>query len=432
MRRISRTLGLAVLGVAASGVLAQSQPASSQAQPESLNATITAVQGPLAEVRVAPDKPWQSAKVGMKVPEGGEFRTGPRSSVQFLIEPDQTITVARLGVVKLLEAINDNGKLKTSVGMKYGRTRFDIEAAGREHEASISTPSSTLAVRGTHFLAIDERPFPARGISFEGVVSFRDGKKQINFGGRNTGRSTVSVDQPSAAALALAQTTIDPSTPLARSAAEAPLIDQLLKGGSTVFFDREAQIKVVTGGQVPTDQQLIPTLPGAINFVARWHSDADLNLSVSTPGGPNNGGETLYPIGALSSSSSGGKVAFDHRGGPNGGIEVIYFPTTNVPDGFYSIGLTLVRGPTTTAQVDVFQDGKRINIFAGSQGNVPSATVQVPPPIPGFVDGTAVGVVPVGLPIPMSAAAPKAQRSSAPAKTKVAVAPAPQTAKPRK
>jgi hypothetical protein len=286
--------------------------------------------------------------------------------------------------------------------MKYGRTRFDIEAAGREHEATISTPSSTLAVRGTKFEVLDQRPFAAIGVSYQGTVNFRDKKKQVNFGSGAGGKAVVDVNSSSSAALALNETTSDPAVPSARSEAEAPLIDRLLTSGATVFFDREAQIKVVKGGSVPTDQQLIPTLPGAINFVARWHTDADLNFSVSTPGGANDGGETLYPIGALSTNSSGGKVAFDHRGGPNGGIEVIYFPTADVPSGFYALGLTLISGNPTTAQVDAFKDGQRINIFAGSQGNVTSAIVQVEKPVPGFVDGTAVGVVPIGVNVPFS------------------------------
>jgi hypothetical protein len=92
-----------------------------------------------------------------------------------------------------------------------------------------------------------------------------------------------------------------------------------------VFFDRDIGIKVVTGGRVPNDAQLIPTLPGVLNFVARWNTNSDLNFSVFTPGGKNNGGEVLYPTGVLSSNSTGGRVAFDHRGGPNGGIEVIYY-----------------------------------------------------------------------------------------------------------
>jgi hypothetical protein len=316
--------------------------------------------------------------------------------------------------VKLLEAINDNGKLKTSLGMKYGRTRFDIEAEDRPHEASISSPSSVLAVRGTIFSSFDQRPFPAEGISLSGRVDFSDHKKRIQFGNKGQGKTKVNVNQDSTASLALTDSTLDPSLSLARSGAEAPLIERIISNGSTVFFDRDAGIKVVTGGIPPTDSQLIPVLPGILNVVARWHTNADLNLSLSTPGGLNNGGQLLYPIGPLSTNSSGGHVAFDDRGGPNGGIEVIYFP--KIPaDGLYAIGLTLASGPATTAQVDAFENGKRIGIFDG-HSTVTSVTTTVPVPIPG-VQGTAVGILPIGFSFPFST--PSSSTAKTDAKSKV-------------
>ena len=135
---------------------AQTQPA---AGVEVLEATITGVEG-LVQVRANENEPWVKAEVGMKLNELAEFRTGPKSAVRFVIPPDQTITLDRLGTLKLLQAVNDNGKLQTRLGMKYGRTRFDIEAAGREHDATIASPSSTLAVRGTQVSSYDQAPFP--------------------------------------------------------------------------------------------------------------------------------------------------------------------------------------------------------------------------------------------------------------------------------
>lgn len=395
MTRMIR-FGLAVVfsAVVAPFAFSQTQPA---AGVEALEATITGVEG-MVQVRSGDDQPWVRAEVGMKLNELAEFRTGPKSAVRFTIPPDQTVTLDRLGTLKLLQAINDNGKLKTSLGMKYGRTRFDIEAAGREHDASISSPSSTLAVRGTKVNLYDQRPFRVEAVSLTGRADFRDGKKQLAFGGRNQGKTVVDTENGSAAAAALNETVLDPTAALARSSAEAPLIDRLLASGSTVSFDDVAGIKVVRGGVPPTDQQLVPVLPGVLNFVARWGTDADLNFSVTTPGGPNNAGEILYPIGALSTNSSGGKVAFDHRGGPNGGIEIIYFPNIP-PDGLYGLGLTLISGPTTTATVDAFLNGQKVDIFNGF-GFVQTAVVEVPPPIPGFVDGTAVGVVGINTSVP--------------------------------
>src|SRR5687768_11321244 len=60
-----------------------------------LRARITAIRG-LVEVRASETQDWQPAKVDMVVDEGAEFRTGPRSAVQFQIPPAHTITIDRL------------------------------------------------------------------------------------------------------------------------------------------------------------------------------------------------------------------------------------------------------------------------------------------------------------------------------------------------
>src|SRR6185436_10476867 len=145
------------------------------------------------------------ATVGMVVDQNAEFRTGVKSAVRFAIPPDQTITLDRLGTVKLLQAINDNGKIKTNIGMRYGRTRYDIEEAGREHESTISSPSSTLAVRGTKFSLTDTPPFPPQAVSLTGRVQFVEGRKRVAFGKRGQGKTVVNGNENSAAATALTQ-----------------------------------------------------------------------------------------------------------------------------------------------------------------------------------------------------------------------------------
>jgi hypothetical protein len=110
------------------------------------------------QVRAAEDQPWKPAAAGMEVDEGAEFRTGPRSAVQFVIPPDQTITLDRLGTIKVLQAVKDAGKVTTALGMKYGRTRYDIQAADLEHDSSIRSPGSTLAIRGTDVTFEDMAP----------------------------------------------------------------------------------------------------------------------------------------------------------------------------------------------------------------------------------------------------------------------------------
>src|SRR4051794_17811916 len=179
------------------------QPATGQ-NTQHLKVQITGIEG-LVQVRTSDDQPWQKAAVGMELNEEAEFRTGPKSAVRFTIPPDQTITLDRLGTVKVLQAVNDNGKLKTQLGMRYGRTRYDIEAAGREHESTIATPSSTLAIRGTKVSVYDQRPFIAQAVSLTGRAEFRDFKKRVFFGGKGAGKTVVNVQNPNAAAVALGQ-----------------------------------------------------------------------------------------------------------------------------------------------------------------------------------------------------------------------------------
>src|SRR5689334_5468673 len=98
-----------VVGVLAFAVIAGAQdtrpmtrPASTSRGPgTALKGHITGVRG-LVTVKLNEKANWIPAKEDMVVDEGAEFRTGPRSAVQIVIDPDQTITLDRLGTIKLL------------------------------------------------------------------------------------------------------------------------------------------------------------------------------------------------------------------------------------------------------------------------------------------------------------------------------------------
>jgi hypothetical protein len=363
---------------------------------ERLIATVTGVEG-VVQVRESEDQPWQRATVGMQVGENAEFRTGPRSAVRFVIPPDHTITLDRLGTVKVLQAVNDNGVIKTQMGMRYGRTRYSIEAAGREHESTIASPSSTLAVRGTDFSSYDQRPFPAQGVSLQGRVQFRDRRKRVNFGSVAGGKTKVDVNNPNAASVALGESVVDPSIKLARTESEDRLVTTLLQSGATVEFDYNKGIRVVRGGQPPrTDAELVPTLPGALNFVLRWtQPGTDLNLGVFTQSQA--ASEGLQPIGGINTSPSGGEIAFDHVGGPNGGIEVASWPA-NFPQQPYTFGSVHISGPNSPATIDVFQNGQRLT-FMGPDGQPTSTASYIAGPIdPALATGQVVGFVNIAPP----------------------------------
>jgi hypothetical protein len=135
---------------------------------------------------------------------------GPRSAVRFTIPPDQTVTLDRLGTLQVLRANFENGKIMTDLGMKYGRTRYDIESAGREHDAKVHSPNSVLAVRGTKVSLYDQPPFAPEATSLTGRAYFRDIKKQVAFGGKNAGKTKVNTASDTPAGYALDQTFTDP------------------------------------------------------------------------------------------------------------------------------------------------------------------------------------------------------------------------------
>src|SRR2546430_8961390 len=132
------------------GILrAQTAPSTGVSLPEGpIKVKVTGVQG-IVQFRTGADGKWEKAAEGTELSEGAELRTGPRSAVRFMIGDDQTVTLDRLGTIQILKANFENGKVFTDLGMKYGRTRYDIESAAREHDAKVRSPSSVLAGGGT-------------------------------------------------------------------------------------------------------------------------------------------------------------------------------------------------------------------------------------------------------------------------------------------
>jgi hypothetical protein len=399
-----RVAFIAAAAISACVFAQETKPASTSSAPastsasgsnnvEPMKATVTGIEG-LVQVRTADDQPWQAATMGMEVGENAEFRTGPRSSVRLAIPPDQVISIDRLTTMKVLQAVNDNGKIKTNLGMKYGRTRYDIQAAGREHESTITSPSATLAVRGTKVSVTDQRPFAVVATSLTGRAEFRQFKKRTFIGGKNAGMARINGNSSSAAAYALGQTYVDPSFRFARTDAETTLLNTLQSRGATLGFDFEKGIRTISGGTIPkTDQELIPTLPGTFNFVLRWTAPGtDLNLGIFAPNT-----ETLYPLGTLDHTASGGKVPFDNIGGPNGGIEYGYWKG-DAPIGRYLVGSVLISGQDSPATLDVFKDGVRVPILQGDGTTSTTAAFIATAIPPEIASGQFVGSVQIATP----------------------------------
>ena len=366
---------------------AASQPATAPAadagagdgeQGERLRVVVQEVNG-LVHVRQTPEEAWRRPEVGMELGEGAEFRTGPRSSVVCTIPPDQTIVLDRLGIVTVAEAVRRGGTTRTDLMMKYGRTEYEIEAAGARHDATIRSPSSTLAVRGTRVNLYDQPPFTPEARSYTGRAIYQYAKRQTALGGPGRG-ARVRGDQGSAAETALDETVVDPAFPTARTSAERALVASEVSRGGLVQFDPQSGINIVTNSPPLGDEELVANLPGRLNFVLRWTGDTDVNLVVTnTVEVPVGGGavdnvlqEFIYPGFGLQQSPAGGRTAFNHGGGPGGGQEIVFYPDTFVPGQYTAQALLASRQPTDFT-LNAFLDGQPINfrrLQFDEQGNI--------------------------------------------------------------
>ncbi len=346
---------------------------------ENLRVTIVAVQG-MVQVRTAEDQPWKAAEVGAELSTGAEFRTGPRSAVSFKIPPDQTITLDRLGVIKVLQAVRASGKFKTDVGMRYGRTRYEIEAAGTEHEATIHSPAAILAVRGTKFGLYDQQPYPVRAYTDDHPVLYKSsGVSQSVLIGADGDGATIEGEQTGPALFELLNTFIDPSIERARGPIEQGIVLHIPEafgspssgslGGGGNFRDQITQ-SAGPGPGITFD----PTFAaGSLVFDLRWNVDVDLDLSVVSAKGetlstfPNSGGKTTVP--------SGGKISRDDTGSSVGGRETANW-IGKLPIGNYQFSANYASGAlpaTFTLQVRQQLSGQSTQVLDTLTGTLSSS-----------------------------------------------------------
>jgi hypothetical protein len=251
-------------------------------------AVVAAVKG-VVQVRPAEDQPWLPAAVGMRLGQGADVRTGLRSAIQLRFEPDQTITLDRLGTIKVLQAFQTQGKVTTDIGMKYGRAQYTIQKADLEHASTIRSPGSTLALRGTDIVYEDQAPWVPTAVSREGRAEFRNFRREfIAFGGNQ--RAAVSADRGSAAQKAVAGTKIDPRTPFSgRTDNEEQLLVGLSSTGGIDAQGLQAVQELARLGGFQGDFVGVPPVPGPLEIRLDWltptERPADLDLTVTDPQG---------------------------------------------------------------------------------------------------------------------------------------------------
>lgn len=251
---------------------------------DALKATVTAVNGTV-QVRSGEDQKWDWVKIGMELGEGAEFRTGPKSAVQFKIPPDQTVTLDRLGVIKLLQAAQDAGskKVTTDLGMKYGRTAYKIEEGGVEHDSTIRSPGSTLAVRGSE--VIHQHDALSSFAAGEGHLRFfsKLQRESIAFGDSGV-KAKVTTDRMQAGANARQDSTTDAKGTFAgRTGVELAQNEKLPEVGGEDLRERQ-ELKGVDLGAFASSA-FVGVQPNSLLFDLFFDPSNTVELSIIDPKG---------------------------------------------------------------------------------------------------------------------------------------------------
>ena len=355
---------------------ASTAPARGRSQ---LKAKISSVKGVgVVQVKMSEDQPWQAATVGMVLDQGAEIRTGLRSSVQFVIEPDQVITLDRLGTLKVLQAYLQRNKVTTDLGVKYGRTRYDIESADLEHQSTIRSPGSTLAIRGTDVTYEDQAPWIPTAISRHGRAEFENFRKQmIPFGSKRL--TSIAADKNSPAHQAIANTKLDSRGDFAgRSDSEDALTVSLpSSGGIDAVGLKLVQQLARFDGFAPV---LIGTLsvPGPLSINLNWGSTAavpaptSLDLIVTDPKGE---------IASIANPTVGkgsfvGTYTGDNRGLNGSGAEQVLWGVL-FPGGKYTV--EAINRSGDAAQVFITASQGPLNKPIGSYGVSPQPSIILQP-----------------------------------------------------
>lgn len=384
-------------------------PAAPVALPDGpLRVIVSAISGNV-QVRQDSSQAWAPAAVGQEFEEGVEFRTGVRSVVKFKIPPDSDLTIDRLGVVKILRAAIQDGTIKTDVGMKYGRARYDIETAGRVHDAKIRSSTSVLAIRGTDVILDDTPGFPVQAVSVTGRARFSD-----NNTGRSASLGTPNATTPSkldSSTGSVTGTAVNQALPPApinnlRTNPENRLVANIPQLGSVpppVGIGGGGQSAAPGGAAPPPSSGTVPPppnptnpnlIPGRLEFALTWSGNADLQIGVISALGepittnPSNV-QTIPTRGtgpAVASAPSGGVASADNKGSGGSGAESITW-ANGFPAGRYDFGVKYAAGQASAQyKIDVIVNGVTLD---------PSTTGTLTGPSVGEFEGNAIELGPV-------------------------------------
>jgi hypothetical protein len=334
-----------------------------------LKVYVVAVDG-FVNIRRDESAKWEKAAAGMVFGEGTEVKTGPHSAVQLKVDPNQTVTLDRLGSCKIARAMFEGGKVTTDVVMPYGRVRYDVEAAGVEHDCKVHTPSSTLAIRGTQTIVYDQPPFAAEHRSLIGRVRSefaKHGRNSVGFGGADDASVTDADNSPTDHAMD--NTILDPGTNNGRTPEEVALIAQLQSQNGIDYTNITPPRPLLDGqhegggegggggGHHPPPRNFVT---GDLLFTATWMGTADIDLFVGagnrTIAQKNLGSTRTSTAVVFDITGSGAAPSVGHVVGPDSmgnaneqtNTETIRIGS-RIPVGTYNIGAFFQSDPTHSA-----------------------------------------------------------------------------------
>lgn len=277
LSRISFAIILILSGVAVSSVNAQ------QAK-----ITVMEVKG-FVQTRPAEDQAWKRATVGMELSVGADIRTGLRSAIAMTIGAEQTLVIDRMSTVKLLDAIQADGKIKTDLGMKYGRLKYEVKAAGEEVESRVIAPSATLAVRGSSVEMHDDALSSyARGSGRLAYLPI-DRRSEITFGGNGEAEVNGEDDEGDAPLVSRRKSVIN-SVGMFAATNPQEFMNLLQKSGITDTNQRDVLEIQRLLGEIESGGIGVPQVNGPLTFNAFWITNdpffidaPDINLSIVDP-----------------------------------------------------------------------------------------------------------------------------------------------------
>ncbi|MEX2216791.1 MAG: FecR domain-containing protein [Phycisphaeraceae bacterium] len=329
--------------------------------PKQLKITIVAIQG-FAQVKQAADKPWQPAKVGMELSPGADLRTALRSVVQIKIEPGQTITLDRLGTIKIIDAVKEGNKVKTDIGMQYGRTSYTVEAEQDEHDAKLHTPGTVMAIRGTATVSQSDGLVERTTVKY-GSVNNTDKTRMVTYNINARGEATVTSTDRSPTDHAMKEAENNPRGRFAgldRTEKQVLRDDPADRGDFKATGLRDAraggkrdEFETNLAGNFPF-APLKPMAPPilqetSIEFSLSWFgTSTDLNFSVKDPAGDvlNVNKLAVRPATSLAGSHSGNDM-----GSVSSGMELVFYGPNSF-GGKYQLKVDFISGADVTAQIN--------------------------------------------------------------------------------